>query len=147
MNSNFKELLSLFGKRRVRYLVVGAFAVMRYTEPRYTKDLDIWVDPAPENAKRVYAALAEFGAPLKGYEPADFADPYYWFQIGMEPVRIDILSHVDGVRFSSAWKKRTTTRIDKQAIHFISKQDLIKTKKAAGRPQDLIDIANLKGKT
>ncbi|MBV9744131.1 MAG: hypothetical protein JO099_10230 [Acidobacteriia bacterium] len=147
MNGEYRELLSLFAKYRVRYLVVGAYAVMRYTEPRYTKDLDVWVDSGPGNAKRVFRAVAEFGAPLKGYGPELFLDRYGVFQIGVSPIRIDILSSIRGVRFSSAWEKRATTRIEGQAIHFISKQHLIKAKKAAGRLMDLIDIENLMGRT
>jgi hypothetical protein len=146
MNDEYKELLSLFAKHRVRYLVIGAYAVMRYTEPRYTKDIDLWVEASPENAKRVFRALTDFGAPLKGLTYKDFSRPYGGFQIGVEPVRIDILAHVDGVRFSSAWGKRTTTRVEGQSIHFISKEDLIKSKKAAGRRQDLIDLDNLMGR-
>jgi hypothetical protein len=103
MNDEYKELLSLFAKHRARYLVVGAYAVMRYTEPRYTKDLDVWVDSAPDNAVRVFKALVEYGVPLKGLSPKDFTGPYGGYQIGVEPIRIDILAHVDGVRFSSAW--------------------------------------------
>ena len=85
VNSNFKDLLSAFNRYHVRYLVVGAYAVMRYTEPRYTKDLDVWVDPDPDNAERVFKALAEFGAPLKGHWPENFTARYVWFQIGREP--------------------------------------------------------------
>jgi hypothetical protein len=147
LSDDYREMLALFARHRVRYLVIGAFAVMRYTEPRYTKDIDLWVEASPENAKRVFRALADFGAPLQGLSYKDFTGRYGGYQIGVEPIRIDILAHVDGVRFSSAWAKRTTTRIEGQAIHFISKQDLIKSKKAAGRRQDLIDLDNLTGRT
>jgi len=143
MNSNYKNLLSLFAEYRVRYLVVGGFAVMRYTEPRYTKDLDVWVDAAPENARKVYEALVAFGAPLRGYTPADFSETYSAFQIGVAPVRIDVLTSVAGVSFSRAWENRTSSRIDGTTVHFLSKEDLIKSKRAAGRKQDLIDLDNL----
>jgi hypothetical protein len=147
VNSNFRELLSVFNRYRVRYLVVGAYAVMRYTEPRYTKDLDLWVDTKPANAQRVYKALVEFGVPLLGYSPEDFTERYSVFQIGVEPQRIDVLGNISGVRFSSAWEKRRTSRVEGLTIHFIALADLIKNKEAAGRPQDLIDLANLKGET
>jgi hypothetical protein len=147
MHAEYKEMLSLFAKHRVRYLVVGAYAVMRYTEPRYTKDLDPWVDAAPNNAQRVFRALVEFGAPLKGFQPSDFTTPHAVFQIGMTPIRIDVMLHVEGVKFSTAWRNRKTTRIGRQTVHFISKADLIKCKRKAGRPQDLIDVDHLTGKS
>jgi hypothetical protein len=135
--------LAAFNRRRVRYLVVGAYAVMRYSEPRYTKDLDIWVDVAPDNATRIYNALVRFGGPLKGFGPEDFEQRHGVFQMGVPPVRIDVIGHIDGVRFSAAWRKRTTSRIDGLRVHFISKEDLIRNKRASGRRQDLIDLENL----
>src|SRR5437867_4041027 len=97
MNKEYSDLLSLFAKHRVRYLIVGAYAVMHYTEPRYTKDIDIWVDRSLQNAERAYRALAEFGAPLRDYTPNDFTGSYAVFQIGVEPVRIDLLMSLPGV--------------------------------------------------
>ncbi len=93
INSNFSDLLRAFGDGGVRYLVVGGYAVMRYTEPRYTKDLDLWVDPEPGNAARVFAALKAFGAPLGDLTPASFTDETMIFQIGVAPVRVE---HIDG---------------------------------------------------
>ena len=147
MNANYREILSLLNRHRVRYLVVGAYAVMRYAEPRYTKDIDIWIDPDLVNAERVFRAVVEFGAPLKNYTPADFGDRYSVFQIGVEPVRIDLIANVPGVRFANAWRRRNRSRIGGMAVNFISKADLIKAKEAAGRRVDLIDLDNLKGLT
>ena len=147
MNPDFLDLLRALLAADARFMVVGAYAVMRYTEPRYTKDLDPWVDAAPNNAQRVFRALVEFGAPLKGFQPSDFTTPHAVFQIGMTPIRIDVMLHVEGVKFSTAWRNRKTTRIGRQTVHFISKADLIKCKRKAGRPQDLIDVDHLTGKS
>ena len=146
MNKNFRDMLAVFNKHHARYLIVGAYAVMRYTEPRYTKDRDVWIDTAPENAAR-YKALAEFGAPASRYSPEDFEDRYAVFQVGVEPQRIDVTAHIDGVDFSSAWEKRQTSRVEGLTMHFLSREDLIKNKKATGRRQDWIDVDNLTGKT
>ena len=95
MNSDFEELLSLFNDNEVKYLVVGGYAVMLYTEPRYTKDLDVWIEASQENAARVFHALAEFGAPLRGLTPADFAKEGCFYQLGRPPVRVDILMSIE----------------------------------------------------
>jgi hypothetical protein len=94
---HFKELLRKFNEHQVKYLVVGAYAVMKYTEPRYTKDFDIWVEPVSANAQRVFAALAEFGAPMNEVQVEDFANPELVFQIGIEPLRIDIMMGIKGL--------------------------------------------------
>src|ERR1043165_7897565 len=106
MSSDFKEMLEALNAFHVRYLIVGAHAVMKYTEPRYTKDLDVLVATDPENAEHVFRALAHFGAPLAGYSPDDFKKEGFWFQVGVPPVRIDILLSIPGVDFESAWSKR-----------------------------------------
>jgi predicted nucleotidyltransferase len=148
MNRTYRELLLLFTKHRVRYLVVGAYAVMHYTEPPFTKNLDLFVDRTPKNAARVYRALVEFGAPLADYTPADFTTHYAVFQIGVEPVRVDVIMHLPGVRVPTAWEHRkTTTAMDGARVHFISKADLIRAKKAAGRRRDLDDIDALEGRS
>ena len=100
---DFRELSSLFQKHSVRFLVVGGYAVMRYSEPRFTKDLDLWISPRKRNAKAVYAALSEFGAPLKGPEPDDFSQPGYFYQMGRPPLRVDVMMSIPGVDFEGAW--------------------------------------------
>jgi hypothetical protein len=104
--SDFSDLLRPFENSEVRYLVVGGYAVMVYTEPRFTKDLDVWVEPTSENAKKVFAALAQFGAPMVGWTVEDFVTPGMVFQIGIAPVRIDILTGVTGIEFADAWVAR-----------------------------------------
>jgi len=117
---------------------------MKYTEPRYTKELDIWVDATSDNAKRVFQALAEFGAPMNSVTVEDFANPELVFQIGIEPHRIDIMMHVKGLEFSQAWANRVEAMFEDVAILLVSKEDLLTSKTAAGRPQDLIDAAQLR---
>src|SRR5262249_31613942 len=102
MSPDFKEILSIFNKHDVKYLIVGAYAVMKYSEPRYTKDLDIWVEASNENATRVYSALLEFGAPLGNLRESDFLSDGF-FQMGRPPIRIDVLMSIDGVEFPDAW--------------------------------------------
>ena len=148
MNGEYSDRLSLFAKHRVRYLVVGAYAVMHYTEPRYTKDIDIWVDCSLPNAERIYRALAEFGAPLAAYTPKDFTGQHAGFQIGVEPVRIDVMMSLPGLTsFNAAWKNRSTSRSRGLRLHFLSRRDLIRAKRAAGRRKDLDDIDALIGRS
>jgi hypothetical protein len=109
---------------------------MAHTEPRYTKDLDVWVEPTPQNAEVVYDALRRFGAPVSELTPGDFAEPPIFFQIGVPPVRIDILTTVSGLEFSDAWHRRMDTDFDGVNAPVLSREDLIVTKRAAGRPQD-----------
>lgn len=142
-NPDFKELLSIFNAEHVEYLVAGAHAVIYHTEPRYTKDLDIWVNPTPANAARVHRALSRFGAPLREVTVADFCDPETIYQIGVAPNRIDIIAGVDGVTFAEAWADRVETTYAGVPIPLMGKASLIKAKRAAGRPQDLLDLDKL----
>jgi hypothetical protein len=143
MNSDFKDLLRAFNDHNVRYLVVGGYAVMKYTEPRYTKDLDIWVEAGPGNSRAVYAALREFGAPLRNIKAADFAREGSIYQMGRPPARVDVLTSIDGVGFADAWPNRVSTEFDGIPAHIISRQDLLTNKQAVGRPEDRLDVANL----
>jgi hypothetical protein len=127
----------------VKYLVVGAYAVSVYAQPRATKDLDILVKPDAENAKAVYAALTQFGAPLEGLTFADFAERGPFFHMGREPVAVDILTEIPGVEFDAAWERRVEEIIDVATglkASLISREDLITAKLAAARPQDLADV-------
>ena len=142
-NSGFKELLSIFNDFDVRYLVAGGFALMLYVEPRFTNGLEVWVDASDLNANRVFAALAQFGAPLKGLSPANFAQTGIVYQVGVPPARIDILMSVTGVDFSSAWESRKMTTYAGLAVPCMSRADLIKNKRATGRPQDLLEAEQL----
>ena len=143
MYPDFKELLSVLNAHRVKYLVVGAYAVSIYAQPRATKDLDILVKADGDNAQAIFAALAQFGAPLQGLTAADFADPGPFLRMGREPVGVDILTAIPGVEFDAAWERRVQEVIDPASglkANFISREDLIAGKLASGRPQDLADI-------
>ncbi len=143
-NADFKELLNLFEKNKVRYLVVGGYAVMKYSEPRFTKDLDILIATDPENANAVYAALKDFGAPLVNLTADDFTQRGYFYQMGRPPLRVDIMMSIPGIRFEDAWKNREMVVLDNLKISFISRSDLIRSKETSARPQDKIDADNLK---
>lgn len=144
VNSDFKELLRIFNDHQVKYLVVGGYAVIKYAEPRYTKDIDLWVSADRDNAAAVYKALSAFGAPLVGLTENDFAHEGYFYQLGVAPVRVDVLMSIPGLKFEQAWEKRVMVDFDGIMIPFISKQDLITSKVASGRPQDLIDAQLLR---
>lgn len=138
---DLKQLLLAFNAHKVQYLVVGAYAVGGYAEPRATKYLDLFIRSEIENSEAVYRALAEFGAPLAKVTPADFRDdPKSIFQLGMTPVRVDILQHIDGVNFAEAWERRVETKVDGIPAHVISSDLLIQNKLTSGRLQDLADV-------
>jgi hypothetical protein len=137
--------LSAFNAHSVRYLIVGGYAYARYTEPRTTKDLDLFIRPDPENAIATYKALAEYGAYLADTTVADFARPGTIFQIGVAPFRIDLICNIDGVSFDQAWETSETALVDEEVpVRYISSDTLITNKLAAGRPQDLVDIEKLR---
>jgi predicted nucleotidyltransferase len=139
VNSDFTDLLKIFRDKNVRYLIIGGYAVIQYAEPRYTKDLDLWISTDTANAVSIYSALKEFGAPLAGITEEDFAEEGYFYQMGVPPVRVDILMGIPGLEFESAWENRMEVDFDGLQVTFISKEDLITTKRASGRAQDLID--------
>jgi hypothetical protein len=145
MDQDLKELLSALNAHRVKYLVVGGYAIGVHAEPRATKDLDIFIKSDPSNAEAVFRALADYGAPLAGYTPGDFNDGSSWFQMGQPPLRIDVLQQIDGVSFDEAWEKRIETLVDGELpAHVISKEHLIQNKLACGRPRDLLDVEELR---
>jgi len=106
---DYKDLFRTLNRHKVKYLVIGAYAVAFYAEPRYTKDLDIWVSNDTTNTKSLYKALIDFGAPLKNVVAEDFANKKMIYQIGVAPVRIDILMSASGIKFENAWKSRKRT--------------------------------------
>ena len=143
LNRDFLDLFSALSDAEARFLVVGAYAAMLYAEPRYTKDLDVWVEATPENAARVHRALRTFGAPVTDLSVSDLATPGVVFQIGVEPNRIDILTSISAIDFTEAWERRRASTYGGVCIHVLGLDDLIRTKRAAGRPQDLLDVAEL----
>ncbi len=145
MNRDFRDLLAAFAARDVRCLVVGGYAVTFHSRPRFTKDLDVWVEPAPANATRVVEALSNFGAPLAAHGVAakDFERPGVVYQMGVPPNRIDVLTAVDGLEFAACWERRATSTYGDVPVAYLSREDLIVNKRKVGRPQDLEDVKAL----
>ncbi len=141
MNSDFKDLLRMFDEEKVEYLIVGAYAVIHYTQPRYTKDIDFWLKPSVANAERIARAFHRFGIPLIEVSQSDFESDGLQYVIGAPPCQIDFLTTLPSVpNFDEAWKQRTTQTVDNIPVHYLGKTDLITAKKSAGRPQDLADL-------
>lgn len=143
MNRDFIELLAVFNARAVEYIVVGAHALAAHGHVRATKDLDVWVRPSGDNATRVLGALVEFGAPLHDLTVEDLATPGTVFQIGVPPLRVDVITAIDGVDFDDAWPDRVAVRLDDTTVPVLSRHHLIANKKASGRLQDLADVERL----
>ena len=144
MYQDYKDLLSAFHAHGVRYLIVGGYAVIFHAQPRFTKDIDLFIKADAANAQATYDALAEFGAPLQGVRPEEFADRSSFFRFGRDPRGFDILPDLPGVDFDGAWERRVEAVIDGKSgltAFFISKDDLIAAKLASGRPQDLADVS------
>jgi len=148
LSSDFRELLVEFADAHVDFLVIGGHAVARHGYVRVTLDLDVFVRPSAENAARVYVALAKFGAPLTahGVTKTDFAKTGTVYQIGVPPCRIDVLTSIAGVTFDEAWASRASGQIDGRTIAFIGREALIRNKRAAGRPKDIVDADHLEGR-
>lgn len=147
MYDDFKELLSIFNAQEVKYLVVGAYAVSFYAQPRATNDIDLLIKPDAGNADAVFAALSRFGALLEGLTAESFIERDKFFRMGRAPVMVDILPEISGVDFDRAWQRRVVAVIDPQrglTAWFLSREDLIAAKLAAGRPQDIADVAALR---
>lgn len=142
-NQDFRDLFAALNDAGAEYLVVGAHALAAHGHVRATKDLDVWVHATRDNAERVHSALLQFGAPLDDLTPADLSTPDIVFQMGMAPVRIDILTSVDGITFEEAWPARVVSRYGDQPIPVLSRELLIKNKLASGRLQDLADVEQL----
>lgn len=145
MSPDFRDLLFEFNARGVEYLVVGAYAMAAHGRVRATGDLDVWVKPDPNNAKRVIEALRAFGAPLHDLSEADLCRAGTVFQVGIAPLRIDVLTGIDAIEFDEAWTGRFTTKFADLTVAVLSAAHLIRNKRAVGRAQDLADLEWLEG--
>ncbi len=143
MEQDYKDLINIFIKENVQFLLVGGYAVGLHGYPRPTKDLDLWVYANPENASLIVKSLAKFGAPMQGISTHDFETEGTVFQIGVEPVRIDVITRIAGIKFEEAIQNVKMMKIEELNIPTISLQDLIKNKKASGRHRDLNDVESL----
>lgn len=141
LNPDFRDMLSELNAAGAKYLVVGAYALAAHGLPRATGDIDIWVEPTPENARRVVVALAKFGAPLDQISEGELSTPGIVFQIGVPPRRIDVMTAIDGVAFADAWSKRLCARIEGMEIPVLGRIELKANKQASGRAKDLADLA------
>ncbi|HXS94414.1 MAG TPA: nucleotidyltransferase [Candidatus Limnocylindrales bacterium] len=144
INSDYSDLLRVFAERGVRYLIAGSYASMKYTEPIWSKDIDVWVEPVPENAAKVLDALRHFGAPIAGIEAEEFVNPTTIFQIGVEGVRIDIMTNILGLNFEEAWARRDTFLLNDATHPVLSIHDAIKAAEASGRAKDRSRVRALK---
>jgi predicted nucleotidyltransferase len=143
VEKDYEELFKLFNKHRVRYCIIGSYAVAFYARPRYTKDIDILIEPSVDNSRRAVRALNEFGFESLGLSAADFRKKGNIIQLGYEPVRVDILTSLKGCSFTRAWKYKETARYGQEKVCFIGLEDLIRLKKMSSRPQDKADLVFL----
>jgi predicted nucleotidyltransferase len=141
LNPDFREMLSCLKDEDAEFIIVGAYALAAHGLPRATGDIDIWVRNSRENARRVMSALAKFGAPTSELSEGDFISADMIIQFGVEPCRIDLLTGIDGVEFEEAWANKVGVTVDGLEIHVLSREDLIKNKRAAGREKDRGDVA------
>jgi predicted nucleotidyltransferase len=143
LNVDFKEFVELLNANAVEYLVVGGYAMSAYGRPRYTGDIDFWVRPSRENAKRIIKVLHEFGMASLGVNEDDFSKPDQILQIGFEPSRIDILTSIEGVDFESCYSRRVEMEFSGLPMKFIGIEDFKRNKAAVNRPKDQVDIKDL----
>ncbi len=143
LNPDFKEFIELLNNNNVRYLVIGGYAVAIHGHPRYTKDIDIWIEMKPDNAENLVKALDEFGFGTLNLKPEDFLEADQIIQLGYPPSRIDLLTTPDGVDFQTCYQTRIEITVNDVIVKFIDLENLRKNKLASGRNQDLADLENL----
>jgi len=143
VSKDFEELFALLNAQGVKGLIVGGYAVTYHTRPRYTKDIDIWIEPTRENVERLLQALDDFGFGNLGLKAEDFS-PGRFVQLGQPPNRIDLLTAIKSVAFAEAWESRVEDLFGEQRVCFLGKEELIRNKKAVGRPKDREDVRVLK---
>lgn len=140
VEKDYEELLKLFNNHRVKYCIIGSYAVAFHAKPRYTKDMDILIEPSQVNSKRIINALVDFGFEGLNLSEEDFLKEGRIIQLGYEPVRVDITNSIQGCRFGEVWKNRVTGRYGSEKVYFIGLDELIKNKKASKRKEDKIDL-------
>ena len=139
-SEDFKEFIELLNKNKCRYLIVGGYALSFHSRPKYTEDIDFWIDPQTENAKRIIKVLKEFGFEQLDITTADLTHPDRVIQLGHPPLRIDLLTSVDGLDFETAYKNKVKVNYFGIETAIISRNDLILNKKSSGRKKDLSDL-------
>ena len=146
LDKDFNEFVELFVANGVRFLVVGGYALAAHGYPRATDDFDAWVWANSENAEKIVECLSEFGFGSLNLSADDFTTPDRVVQLGYPPYRIDIITSITGVEFENAWANRWVIDVDGLQVPFIGRDDLLKNKRATGRPKDLLDVEYLTGK-
>lgn len=143
LNPDYRDILSAFNDAHVEFLIVGAYAVAAHGIPRATGDIDLFVRPSRDNAERVWKALVNFGAPLEQMRISDLTTDGTIVQIGVVPRRIDVITGIESVSFDEAWRGRVDLELDDVRLPVIGIQELLKNKRAVGRPQDIADVERL----
>jgi hypothetical protein len=143
VQQDFKDLLALFKEHKIEYMIVGAYALAFHGAPRYTGDIDILVKPDPLNAQRIMAALNKFGFGLAGLKAEDFETPDKVIQLGVPPVRVDIVTSITGVSCQEAFSGRVEGKYGDISVYYIGRQQFISNKRALGRKKDLADLEAL----
>ena len=144
LNQDFKEFIRLLNDNQVNYLVIGGYAVAVHGHPRYTKDIDIWIEISEENSQKIITALTEFGFGSLGLTAQDFQEPHQIIQLGYPPNRIDLITSPDGIDFQTCYVSKIEVILDDITVKFIDLDNLKKNKLASGRFQDLADLENLR---
>lgn len=147
LNQDFKEFIQLLNANQVKYLVIGGYAVAIHGHPRYTKDIDIWIEMSSENAQKLMIVLTEFGFGSLGLNAEDFQAPDQIIQLGYPPNRIDLITTPDGIDFAPCYQTKIEVKINDINVNFIDLKNLKKNKQASGRLQDLADLENLSDST
>ena len=145
LDPDFSEFVALLAAHDVRYMIVGGYALAAHGLPRATGDLDVWIWPDPDNARRILEVLDEFGFGELSISEDDLTSPDLVIQLGYPPYRIDLLTRIEGVNFESAWQRHVEVILDTVRVPFIGRDDLIANKRAVGRPQDVADVLRLTG--
>ena len=140
VSKDFEELLAFLSSRKVRALIVGGYAFSFHARPRYTKDIDIWIEPTPDNAQRLLQALDDFGFGSLGLKVEDLSEPGQIVQLGFPPNRVDLLTSIKGLSFNEAWQSRVEDSYGEARVSYLGMDDLIRNKKAVGRLQDQADV-------
>lgn len=143
LDQDFREFIESLNAFDVHYLIVGGYALAVHGRPRYTKDLDVWLEQQPDNAEKVVKALDRFGFQSLGLKAEDFLVPNQVIQLGNAPIRIDLLTSVSGIAFDQCYRSRMVVTIDQVPVNIIDLENLKKNKRASGRLQDLADLEAL----
>ena len=143
LNQDFREFIQSLNDNQVRYLVVGGYAVAIHSYPRSTKDIDMWIDMNPENARRILQSLEQFGFGSQGLKQDDFLEAEMIVQLGIPPRRVDLLTSLVGVNFETCYADKVIVDIEGMPVNFVDLENLKQNKQSSGRAQDLADIENL----